>query len=280
MFSRLCLTAWLTGCVPYFRRCGLVAVVVVVVFLLPGGLSVLADQSEDDARVLAELNDDDYRVRQTATQRLLLDKTLTQDDIARLFVATQTPEQRHRLLGVSQHHVIREMIHEQFEGQTGPGSMGLSHRIIRVSELGEAERTGVMVVLTMPGFPAYALLEPGDVIVALSGQPLRDKIKVPAQFTELIREYKAHDTIDMTILRGGKPMSLMFEMEFGEALKSVYDDNGMLVKPPYLEKWLSAREKLLALLPQPTAPDQTPDPAEEQTPGARDVQASDAQASE
>jgi hypothetical protein len=240
--------------------------------LISSGSNLFAERSEDDARVLAELNDDDYRVRQTATQRLLLDDTLTQDDIARLFVATETPEQRHRLLSVSKHHAIRDMIRERFGDRTGPGSMGLSHQVVKVSALGEAERTGVLVVQTLAGFPAYAVFEPGDVIILLAGEPLPEKLS-DTQFPPLIRKYQAYDTIDVTILREDKPLSLQFEMEFGEALQEAYDPNGMLVKPPYLGKWLSTREKLLALQPQSTAPGQAP--AEEQVPEAHDADTSE-----
>jgi hypothetical protein len=258
MFNPARLTAPWPACCSSLRRSTLV--VVVLLFLLSGGAQVLADQSGDDVQVLAELNDDDYRVRQTATQRLLLDEALTQDALAKLFVAAETPEQRHRLLAVSKHHAIREMIHERFKGKAGPGSMGLSHQVVKVTALGEAPRTGVLVVQTLAGFPAYAVLEPGDVIVSLAGEPLPEKLSAP-QFPPLIRQYQAHDTIDLTILRDDKPVSLRFEMEFGEALQDAYDPNGVRVKPPYSEKWLSAREKLLALLPQASAP--PPAPAEE-----------------
>jgi len=255
-----------TGLCLYIRRGAQALVAMSVLFC--GGLQAFAELGEDGARVLAELNDDDFRVRQSATQSLLADEALTQDDLGRLFEASETPEQLHRLLDISRHRVIREMIGERFKDHPGPGSMGLSHQMVQVSQLGEAARTGVLVVQTLPGFPAYEMLEPGDVIVAFAGQPLADKLTA-AQFQQLIRRYKAGEVIDLSVLREDQTIDLLFKLGHGEALREAYDASGMVVNRPYREKWLAARARLLALRIRPTDPTedkspeaQRPDPSE------------------
>ena len=69
-----------------------------------------ATDTDEDARILAELMDEDHANRQAATRRLLEDEALTQQDLQRLFIQSETLEQRHRLLRVARHHTIRGMI--------------------------------------------------------------------------------------------------------------------------------------------------------------------------
>jgi len=255
----------LLGLYPRPSTRALVAVSVMAALMF-GESYALAQTISEDAQVLAELNDDDYQVRLSATHRLLADEALTQDDLARLFEASESPEQRHRLLGVSKHLSIRNVIHEKFKGLPGQGSMGLSHQMVQVTELGETPRRGALVVQTLPGFPAYAVLEPGDVVVSFAGQPLPDKLNA-AQFREMILRFKAHDTISLTILREGNPIDLLFELEHGKALSEAYDAGGMVVKSPYRDKWLAARARLLAL----REPSLASDPAKDgplETPGS------------
>ena len=52
----------------------------------------------DEGALLAALGDDDFKVRQEATRQLLLDESLTQEQLDRLYVASETPEQRHRFV--------------------------------------------------------------------------------------------------------------------------------------------------------------------------------------
>lgn len=202
----------------------------------------------DDATILAELGNDDYFVRQEAIHRLLCDNELAQDDLNRLYSKSETPEQQHRLLLVARHHMIRRMIHEQFGDEIGPGSMGLSHFVVRVTGPdGKTERAGVMVVMTLPGFPAYALLEPGDVIVEFAGAMIPDRI-TQAQFQQMIRTYQAGDQIPLVVMRNGKPVKMLFVLSQGQALGRVYDNSGITLKDPYRTQWNALRVSMESLI--------------------------------
>ena len=178
------------------------------------------------------------------------------EELDRLLVASETPEQRHRLLRVARHHVIRRMIEENFGELAGPGSMGLSHHVVRVTGPdGEADRTGVMVVMTLPGFPAYAMLEPGDVIVDFAGEPIPRRMSPQQQFPNMIRTHQSGDTIDLTVMRNGQAKRLQLTLCQGQALAQVYDRDGVSLNEPYRSRWAAERARVQALLePAPPEP--------------------------
>ena len=234
-----------------WKLCAWVCVVgclLVVVLPITRALAQADDVVVDIAGVLTALGDDDYAVRQAVTHRLLSDDALTQEDVDRLYTASVTPEQRHRLLRVARHHMIRRMIEQRFGDQAGPGSMGLSHHVVNITGPdGITERTGVMVVMTLPGFPAYALLDPGDVIVDFAGQPIPERI-TPLQFQQLIQKHQTGEVINLSVMRNGKPVQIPFMLCQGQALGEVYDTTGIALKDPYLSAWLTERVRVEGLV--------------------------------
>ena len=206
----------------------------------------------DDAQVLADLGSEDFALRQYVTQRMLQDNGLTQDDLDRLFAKSQTPEQRHRLLRIARHHDIRRMIDARFQDQASSGSMGLSHAVVRVQvaedEKSTAEsRAGIMAALTLPGFPAYATMDPGDVIIEFDGQPMPDKVTGP-MFQQMIQGRRAGDTIDLTIVRSGVVDRIEMTLSNSQALGEVYHSSGVVLNSPYREQWAKTREAMLSLI--------------------------------
>lgn len=203
----------------------------------------------DDAGTLDRLNDDDFRVRQAETRRLLADNALTQDDLNHLFSLSTTPEQRHRLLLIARHHMINRMMRERLGDQDGAGSMGLSHHMVQVTVPGDASpRSGVFVAMTLPGFPAYALLEPGDVIVEFAGEPIAQNT-TPDQFKDAIKKFQNGQQIGLNIVRDGRVEHILFRLGSSQGLGEVYDDSGGIkLKEPYGTSWSALRSKMRALV--------------------------------
>ncbi len=237
---------------------GVVCVVVYVSLFLFTGVSaqVVVDDENDDAGVLAQLDDDEYFVRQAATRRLLTDETLTQEDLDRLFLASESLEQRHRLLRVARHHLLRRMIAQRFNGPADPGSMGLSHVVVHLpaDEDGGEPRAGVMAALTLPGFPAYALLEPGDVIIEFDGQPIPGKM-LGAAFPNMIRSRQAGQDIWLTVFRNGETERIRFRLGNGLALSEVYGTKSVALNEPYRQAWQTQRARMEGLVNDREEPD-------------------------
>ena len=229
---------------------------VIVCFLVMMCLSTATHAQEetgnattlDDAGILDRLNDDDFRVRQAETRRLLADDALTQDDVNHLYGLSTSPEQRHRLLLVARHHMISRLMRERLGDQAGAGSMGLSHHVVQVAVPGEASaRTGVLVVMTLPGFPAYALLEPGDVIVDFAGEPIPQNM-TPTQFQQMIKTFQNGQAVGLTIVRDGAAAHILFRLGPGQGLGEVYDTGGVTLNEPYRAGWSQLRAKMRALV--------------------------------
>jgi len=218
--------------------------------------------SLDDTQVLTELGDEDYAVRQAATRRLLQDDGISQGDLDRLFIKCESPEQRHRLLRIAQHHDIRRTIAARFQGMAGSGSMGLSHTVVQVRAEdtdGLATRTvaGVMAALTLPGFPAYATMDPGDVIIEFDGQPIPDKVTGP-MFQQMIQARRAGETIDMTVVRNGVVQSIQMTLSNSQALGETYHSGGIVLNSPYREQWAQTRDRMLSLIEGEAGSDDSP----------------------
>ncbi|MEZ6190320.1 MAG: PDZ domain-containing protein [Phycisphaerales bacterium] len=202
----------------------------------------------DDAGILDRLNDDDFRVRQAETRRLLADDALTQDDLNHLYSSSSTLEQRHRLLLIARHHMISRLMQERLGDQAGPGSMGLSHQVVQVAVPGEASpRTGVLVVMTLPGFPAYALLEPGDIIVDFAGEPIPQNM-TPTQFQQTIKTFQNGQSVGLVVIRDGAAEDILFRLGPGQGLGEVYDTGGVTLKEPYETSWSNLRANMRALV--------------------------------
>jgi len=206
----------------------------------------------DDTQLLAMLGDDDYAVRQAATRRLLLDSSLTQDDIDSLFTKSETPEQRHRLLRIAKHHDIRRLIAIRFKDHAGAASMGLSHAVVQVlvQEEDESEtlpRAGVMAALTLPGFPAYATMDPGDVIIEFDGKAVQDNI-TGALFQREIQTRRAGQTIRLKVVRNGAVQTIQMTLSNSQALGEAYNNNGATLNNPYRDQWTKTREQMLSLI--------------------------------
>ena len=218
----------------------------------------------DDAGILDRLNDDDFLVRQAEMRRLLADEALTQDGLNHLYSLSTTPEQRHRLLLIARHHMISRLMQERLGDQAGPGSMGLSHQVVQVTVPGEASaRTGVLVVMTLPGFPAYALLEPGDVIVDFAGEPIPQNM-TPTQFQQTIKTFQNGQAVGLVVVRDGAAEHILFRLGPGQGLGEVYDTGGVTLNEPYRAGWSSLRSKMRALIGEEDVPedaDLTSEPA-------------------
>lgn len=224
-------------------------------FLLVGFFAALvcaqddtAPPVRDDSAVLTALDHEDYRVRQEQTRAMLMDDSLTADDIDRMYQQAESVEQRHRLLRVARHHLIQRLIAERFGDQAGPGSMGLTHHVVEVNDPQTASpRKGVMVVMTLPGFPAYASLEPGDVIINFAGESIPDKM-TPAQFQNLIKSHQSNEQIGLTVLRNGVAVDVPFRLSHNQALSTVYDTSEVTLAEPYQGLWEAERQRIESLV--------------------------------
>jgi Lon-like protease len=73
-----------------------------------------------------------------------------------------------------------------------------------LTELHIPYQTQVVVVQAQPGYPAYGVLKPGDVITAVDGKPVTSE----SDLTSLIGAHPAGSTLTLTIVRDGKTQTI------------------------------------------------------------------------
>jgi hypothetical protein len=108
--------------------------------------------------------------------------------------------------------------------------------------------------LTLPGFPAYALLEPGDVIIEFDGQAIPEKV-TGAMFTNMIQTRKAGDEIGLMLVRNGETVRLRFTLGNGQALGEVYSSGGVVLAGAYQQAWRAERARMEALVGERELPE-------------------------
>ncbi|MEM1353809.1 MAG: hypothetical protein AAGC44_10370 [Planctomycetota bacterium] len=215
----------------------------------------LEGKPSDELAVL--LGDIDFEVRQEAMARLVADDTLDELVLRELLVKAETVEQRERLLIIAEHHVIREL-REQFEADLafiGTAGVGFTYHAIEPGLNPHTERGASVVTHTMPGFPGFVHLRPGDVIVEINEIPCfsRDENSIQIWVQRSISRQNAGSRITMVVYRRGVEMKLDFSASSITALNHFYQPSSdwgrSRLARDYREHWEGVRERLLAGLP-------------------------------
>jgi len=184
--------------------------------------------------------------RGEATQRLLTNEQISLDHIAKLYAQADQPEQRHRLLHIARHHALRQIRMETFN-QKGRGAIGIRHDSFSADQFPNLNQPGVIVIKTFPGFPGHAHLQPGDLILAIDGQPFPADLTATKTANQFIRAVQAHPAgalVRFTVYRNDQQIPVQLHLAELTSLESMYRNAGRL-QGPFLGMWDTLREKIL-----------------------------------
>lgn len=191
-----------------------------------------------NAQLLADLGSSNYETRRLASIRLMADETLKRQDIDRLYAASTTAEQRLRLIEVARHHAIRDIYMQRF-AEDPRGSLGVTLRPVENGEQQGLEHPAILVLLTFPGFPAFAHLLPGDFVTAINGEHLPaglDGKQTSDRFIEIIKSHRPGDMIELELQREGKTHTVRFSLAPFGALSELFEEGaGILRGQPRLK---------------------------------------------
>ena len=233
----------------------------------PSNLATAGAPAPDDDdlqpdQVLAGLTSDSFSIRERTNTALLIDETITTDQVARLFDAAQTPEQRHRLIDAARHILIRNLVRrDTHDARASDGSLGISFitspprelpgiPILKKPTFATLSLTGapcMAVSQTFHGFPAFGLLKPGDLIVSIGGVPFPQRManadfalnQLGKQLTTEIKSRAAGDFLLLEIERDGVLFEAGLKLEHIATLKRIYptqvlaDDDARRQVMPY-----------------------------------------------
>ncbi len=214
-------------------------------------------QTPANAPLLERLGHPDYAQREAATSELLLDPHPDSEALRELFLAAPLPEQRWRLLNVIQHHTLTQLRETLFPPDGDP-AIGFSHDIRRQARLlpDGREASVVYVVSTLPGFPGFAHLRTGDLIIEVDDQPLPPDLD-NALFRQRLQTREvdgqatgreAGEPIALTVIRGTQTLRVELTLATVDALERMYTQSPTL-QEPFHSRWNQARDELLAAAP-------------------------------
>lgn len=175
--------------------------------------------------ILTQLGHRDYAQRQLAWRQLLADQDLTQKQIDHLYARTTSLEQRHRLLDVARHLLLRR-IAEQVGADEKVAALGVGLAPVEHGQISGLEQGGCYVIKVYPGLPAFALLAAGDMILAIDGAKLteRSRGKEIDFFIDAIKARAPGDEIDIEVLRDGRTLHVKVKLASLAALRMLYDE--------------------------------------------------------
>ncbi len=226
--------------------------------------------------LVERLADPEYAVRAGATAALLRDNTLDEPALrAMLELPTSSdPERRRRLLIVAEHHLMRAIIRAWTEENTPIGvresaAVGFSYNPLLPDKNPYGEDAGLIILATMPGFPGYAYLQPGDVVLSIDGKTTRVGTieSVRRWVRSAIGAHLDGGTVRMTIQRGEDTLELAMACIGIDALNEMYTTtgDGSTVRRANAQRTLDdALARLTAGLPAPE--ESLPDPEAPEAP--------------
>ena len=196
---------------------------------------------------LERLDSPDYAVREAATQALLADDSLTPEAVAAMYDEARSLEVRTRLLDVARHHTLRRLAAQRFNPQA-PGAVGFSQQMAGPGAMANMAQLGhpaIRVVATLPGLPAYAHLQPGDMIVGVDNDLLPPDASMEG-LTTLITTRTAGQPITLNLLRDGREVAAQFSLGSLAALNTVYTTDRIdltpRVRPEFQQAWTRLRD--------------------------------------
>lgn len=208
-------------------------------------VALAQDPSPEHLQLLDQLRSLDFAQREQATEALLADESLSVHTLKQLFVRSETSEQVNRLDRVARHHVLRRDWRSDAALSQGPGAVGVYHGAAQSTAPG-VSGGAVCVYRTMPGFPGHVYLRPGDLIVAVNGQPLVDAPQVHEMFVSLITAHRMGDTLTLDVIRDGHRLSVEMTLASKAALATLYPGTGDSAAPAaaFNKRWLKVRKQL------------------------------------
>jgi C-terminal processing protease CtpA/Prc len=183
-----------------------------------------------------QLASDDPQTRRTALSNLM---GLQKQDLPALRAAVVSkqpllPEQLDAIhQAVTQVFLAGEPFKYATDPQDDTGFLGVQWQ----REAPSQPPDGVLVWSRIPGFVAYRMLQPGDIIVKILRQPAQPDVTLHDfdHFTDLVRHMHAGEVLRLQVLRYGRPTDISIRLDH-RPLDLVQDPAGANI-----QQWINTR---------------------------------------
>jgi hypothetical protein len=191
------------------------------------------------AQLVDKLDDDSPEVRQQAMSDLMLREDLTDKQLGEALRAATGPEQRHRLTLVAMHRFFSRMNPTGAAVDEGTGSIGIDidvRNIVRPDQHPAIQRPAMLISRTRPGFPGFAILRPGDLVVGVNGESFADDLD-QTDFINAIQKYQVGETMRLDVLRDGQRLEVPIKLDSLRRLQEVHARLADVPDPTMYAPW-------------------------------------------
>lgn len=163
-----------------------------------------SDTTIDD--LIARLKNPDYATREKASAEMLRLPTTALSRVEQALSLETDPEAASRLHAIAEHLFLKR--ETSLQGPVGLIGIMLNLEPVRLNPKHPDDLTmSIAVNKVQPGFPAAEVLQPGDRLVKINGQPFPLTTTVEG-FRAMITGNRAGTVIPFTIIRGGRYMNV------------------------------------------------------------------------
>lgn len=223
-------------------------------WLLTQVITPISAQEMPPSNFLEQLGSRDYETRVLATEQLLNSEQIDLDQLATMYQAADSPEQRHRLAHVARHHYLSAVRQEGFRKPSG-GALGIAHQAISHEQAPGVDGPAILVAETFPGFPAHGRLRVGDLLIGMNGEALPadlDINKAANLFTATVSRQPAGAEVTLWVLRGRERHQVTLRLASHDALVSMYQRNNVGLTADFELAWQEKFEQLFTTEETPT----------------------------
>ena len=229
-------------------------------------------------QLVSQLGHADFARREQATTALMIREDITDKQLAAALKKSDSPEAHQRLIAVAMHYFYRQVQAEPGalapDFQDEDAALGVSFSringepqsmVVRAHQHPLLEHPAMLISRVYPGFPAFAYLQPGDMIFAINGKFFSDDLG-HEEFSDRIRRHKAGDRVTMDVVRGGRSIRLNVQLAQRRRLDDVSKLLGNGTEPSLYMPWRLHLRQLLQNVDEPApitfdlSADSTPQP--------------------
>ena len=171
--------------------------------------------------LLARLADSEFLVREQATEALMLREDFHQADLHRALGRATHPERRNRLIRIAKHRFFQRLASQFPEVPQDRGALGIrlspdnqiepTRFVVYDADHRQLPNTAMVIVQTIPGFPAFVHLRPGDQVLQVNGLKLNECL-TDTDFVARLMPLHQNERLKLQVRRGKRVFEVTLAM--------------------------------------------------------------------
>ena len=180
-----------------------------------------ADPRPKIEQLVDRLADSDFLVRERATEALMLREDFHEMALRRALSADNHPERRNRLIRIAKHRFFQRLASQFAEAPEDRGALGIrlspdnqtapTRFVLYDADHRQLPNTAMVIAQTIPGFPAFVHLRPGDQVLQVNGRKLNECL-TDTDFVARLAPQRRNQKLKLKVRRGQRVFDVTLAM--------------------------------------------------------------------